>query len=279
MGSSIIPEIPIGNGPPVDDAAVQRTWRSRADLSSISGIFERFLGNAGFDRGPWMTVLFAAGIGAWFVLAQPWQWSAAIGAALITPIAALALWRGRVRLLGLVPAAIAALLMLTRPVSDLLISGDGRHVGIAGEGDQLLVLRDSRSSSPATICSKWPECRGFRSPWLNCLGPECSRESCVVTMQRSGRLWHVLMARSRDLVDERALAAACDRSDIGIADRYLPSSCRPKWLKADRNLLGKTGGLTSYLEHERFDTVAESQGDHGWWQVRPDRFQERRTGK
>ncbi len=95
MGSPIIPEIPIGNGQPVHDAAVQRTWRSRADLSSISGIFERFLGNAGFDRGPWLTVFFAAGIGAWFVLGQPWQWSAAIGAALITAIAALALWRGR----------------------------------------------------------------------------------------------------------------------------------------------------------------------------------------
>lgn len=91
MGSPIIPDIPIGDGPPVRDAAVQRTWRSRADLSSISGIIDRFLGNAGFDRGPWLTIFFAAGIAAWFVLGQPWQWSAAIGAAVLTAIAALAL--------------------------------------------------------------------------------------------------------------------------------------------------------------------------------------------
>jgi competence protein ComEC len=95
MGSPTIPEISIGNGPPAVDAAVQRHWRSRADLSSIGGIFERFLGNAGFDRGPWLTIFFAAGIGTWFVLGQPWQWSAAIGAALLAALAALALWRGR----------------------------------------------------------------------------------------------------------------------------------------------------------------------------------------
>jgi competence protein ComEC len=95
MGSPTIPEIPIGNGPPVIDAAVQRHWRSRADLSSIGGIFERFLGNAGFDRGPWLTIFFAAGIGTWFVLGQPWQWSAAIGAALLAALAATAMWRGR----------------------------------------------------------------------------------------------------------------------------------------------------------------------------------------
>lgn len=110
-------------------------------------------------------------------------------------------------------------------------------------------------------------------------GADCSREFCVVTLERAGRLWHVLMARSRDLVDERALVAACDRSDIVIADRYLPFSCRPKWLKADRNLLNKTGGLTIYLADERFTTVAQGQGDHGWWQEKPDRFPKRMEDK
>lgn len=47
----------------------------------------------------------------------------------------LALWRGRARLWGLAPAALATLMLLATPVPDLLISGDGR----------LLVLRDSRS--------------------------------------------------------------------------------------------------------------------------------------
>src|SRR5690606_37237620 len=57
----------------------------------------------------------------------------------------LALWRGRTRLLGLVPAAFGTILLIGTPAPDVLISGDGRHVGIAGEGDRLLMLRDTRS--------------------------------------------------------------------------------------------------------------------------------------
>lgn len=183
----------------------------------------------------------------------------------------LALWKGRVRLLGLVPAAIAALLMAVKPAPDLLISSDGRHVGIAGEGNQLLVLRDSQSTFASDNLLEMAGMGGTPLPLTDWPGAECSREFCVVTLNRGGRLWHVLMARSRDMVDERALAAACDRSDIVIADRYLPSSCQPRWLKADRNLLGQTGGLTIYLDDGRFETVAESQGDHGWWQAAPER--------
>ncbi len=188
----------------------------------------------------------------------------------------LGLWKGKVRLLGLVPAAVAALFMLGKPVPDLLISGDGRHVGIAGEGDQLLVLRDSRSSFASDNLLEMAGMGGIPVPLAEWPGADCSRDFCVVTLQRGGRPWHVMMARSRDMVDSRALAAACDRSDIVIADRYLPFSCRPKWLKADRNLLNTTGGLTIYLDDERFDTVAERQGKHGWWQEKSSRFSKRK---
>jgi competence protein ComEC len=166
--------------------------------------------------------------------------------------------------------------MLGKPVPDLLISGDGRHVGIAGEGDQLLVLRDSRSSFASDNLLEMAGMGGLPVPLGEWPGADCSRDFCVVTLMRGGRPWHVLMARGRDMVDQRALAAACDRSDIVIADRYLPASCRPKWLKADRNLLNKTGGLTVYLEDERFDTVAETQGEHGWWQEKSSRYSKRK---
>lgn len=191
----------------------------------------------------------------------------------------LGLWQGRVRLLGLVPAAIAGLLMAVKPAPDLLVSGDGRHVGIAGQGNQLLVLRDSRSSFASDNLLEMAGMGGTPLPLDEWPGAECSREFCVVTLTRGGRQWHVLMARSRDMVDERALAAACDRSDVVIADRYLPFSCQPRWLKADRNLLGQTGGLTIYLGEERFETVADSQGDHGWWAAEPERAARFAPGK
>ena len=67
------------------------------------------------------------------------------------------------------------------------------------------------------------------------------------------------------MIEERALAAACDRADVVVADRFLPRSCRPRWLKADRNLLERTGGLALYLDEPRMAAVSDSQGEHGWW--------------
>jgi len=73
------------------------------------------------------------------------------------------------------------------------------------------------------------------------------------------------MARNNDFIEERALAAACDRSDIVVAARYLPRSCRPRWLKADRRYLDSHGGLALDLEARRIVDVASGQGAHGWW--------------
>jgi competence protein ComEC len=76
-----------------------------------------------------------------------------------------------------------------------------------------------------------------------------------------------LIGHGRDRVPERELAAACDRADIVISDRWLPRSCRPALLKADRRLLSRTGGLAIDLENRRVTTVAQTLEDHGWWRV------------
>src|SRR5690606_544639 len=101
-------------------------------------------------------------------------------------------------------------------------------------------------------------------------GADCSPDFCALTIERAGREWHLLMARSRNLIEERALAAACDRADIVVADRYLPRSCQPRELRADRRMLDASGGLALVLRHDRIDTttVAATQGEHGWWRGR-----------
>ncbi len=71
------------------------------------------------------------------------------------------------------------------------------------------------------------------------------------------------------MIGERELAAACALSDIVIADRWLPASCHPRWLKADRNLLERSGGLAIDLARGQAVSVEASQGEHGWW--RPSR--------
>ncbi len=178
----------------------------------------------------------------------------------------LALWRGRIRYFGLVTAMLGAIsLALLRP-PDILVSGDGRHVGITGESTgELLVLRDTRSGFVRDNLTELAGMNGTMRLLTQWEGARCSRDFCAVELNRHGRIWHVLIARSRDHVPERALAAACDRSDIVIADRWLPRSCKPGWLKIDRSTLARTGGVTIDLKGRSVRTVAQGQGDHGWW--------------
>jgi len=177
----------------------------------------------------------------------------------------LALWRGRARLFGLAPVAAAALLLAATPAPDVLVTGDGRHVGIAGPDGELLMLRDTRSDYVRENLLELAAIEGNPVPLDRWNGARCSRDFCTLTVERGGRQWVLLMAHSRYFVEERALAAACDRADIVVADRFLPGSCRPRWLKADRRLLSRTGGLALYLEEPRMTTVADDQGEHGWW--------------
>lgn len=177
----------------------------------------------------------------------------------------LALWRGRVRLLGFIPAGLASLLMLASSGPDILVSSDGRHVGIVGEGERLLVLRDSRSEFTRENLLELAGMDGEPLPLSQWGQARCSRDFCTAMLIRGGREWHLLMARSQEFVTERALAAACERVDIVIADRGLPRSCKPRWIKIDRRTLRETGGLAINLADRSIRTVAQDQGKHGWW--------------
>ncbi|MCL6251933.1 ComEC family competence protein [Altererythrobacter sp. KTW20L] len=180
----------------------------------------------------------------------------------------LALWKGRSRLLGFVPVALGCFLLAATPVPDILISSDGRHVGVTGEAPGLLVLRESRSSYVTDNLMELAGVTGEQVSLQNWPGAVCNPDFCVLTLYRGGRDWHVLMSRSRALVAERDLAAACERVDIVVSERWLPQSCRPRWLKADRRYLEESGGLAIVLDGQRIDSVAHEQGKHGWWRGR-----------
>jgi competence protein ComEC len=58
---------------------------------------------------------------------------------------------------------------------------------------------------------------------------------------------------------------ACADADIVVADRRLPEGCRPRWLKADRALLARTGGLAISLGAQpKVVTVTATAGEHPW---------------
>ena len=190
----------------------------------------------------------------------------------------LALWQGRARLWGFAPVGMGVLTLLATPVPDILIGRDGRQVGITinEEGERrLLSLRDSHSAYTRDNLLELAGVAAAPVPLVQWPGARCSTAFCVLTITRAERDWHVMMARTRDRIEERALGAACRQSDIVIADRYLPASCRPRWLKADRAMLDESGGLALDLERARIATVAEHQGSHGWWQKPTERHPDR----
>ncbi len=177
----------------------------------------------------------------------------------------IALWHGRRRLFGFVPVLAATTMLAVTPVPDVLVSSDGRNVGISGEGERLLILREGRSDFARDNLLELAGKSGRPVTLEDWPGARCSRDFCSLTLDRAGRAWHLLMGRSRARIEERALAAACDRADVVIADRWLPSSCRPRWLKADRGFLEEHGGLALYLANERVISVGQNQAGHPWW--------------
>jgi len=183
----------------------------------------------------------------------------------------LGLWSGRARLTGLLPVLAASGLVVATPIPDLLIAADGRQVGItmlAPDGSRrLLSLRDSRSAYTRDNLMELAGVAAEPVPLAEWPGARCSSAFCTVSVRRGGRDWIMLLGRGRTQIEERALAAACAKVDIVIAERFLPRSCRPRWLKADRRLLQQSGGLSINLGAETITSVADHQGNHGWWRA------------
>lgn len=180
----------------------------------------------------------------------------------------LGLWSGRIRWWGLAPALIGAVLVGTARPADLLVSGDGRHIGlVASDGAALFVLRASKSDFAGDNLTEVAGMRGEPHLIADWPGARCNPDACVVVLHRGNRDWRLLLTRTRGALPERALAAACDHVDIVLSDRWLPRSCQPKWLKADRRLLDRTGGLAVDLNDARITTVAQGEGHHGWWRA------------
>ncbi|MEL6541734.1 MAG: ComEC/Rec2 family competence protein [Pseudomonadota bacterium] len=177
----------------------------------------------------------------------------------------LALWNSRARLWGLVPVVVASTMLAFTPIPDVLIGREGRHVGITLKDGRLLSLRDTRSSYAKDNLLELANVTAEPVPIADWEGARCSAQFCMLTLERGGRDWTLLMARNRDLIEERALAAACERADIVVADRFLPRSCRPKWLRADKRFLREHGGLAIDLERATIQDVVSGQGEHGWW--------------
>ena len=172
----------------------------------------------------------------------------------------LALWRGRWRRWGLVPAAAGAAAAVLAPVPDLLVTGDGRHLALRTPSGDLALLRGRAGDYVRDLMTQSAGLEGEAGELEALRGAECSADFCVADL----RGWRLLASRSDRLVPVPALLEACAGADIVVSDRRLPAACRPRWLKADRAMLARSGGLAITLgAAPRVSTVAG--GDRHPW--------------
>jgi competence protein ComEC len=182
----------------------------------------------------------------------------------------IALWRTRVRRLGLLPCAAGAAWALATPPPDLIVTGDGRHLAIRRADGGLAILRDRAGDYVREMLSEVSGFDGTLAALSDLPEARCSRDLCVADIHRGGRSWRVLATRSNDLVPWPEMIAACAAADIVVADRRLPVACTPRWLKIDRALLRRTGGLTvTFGRRPSVSTVAQRVGNHPWKEATP----------
>jgi len=180
----------------------------------------------------------------------------------------LALWQGWVRLLGLVPAVVAAMSLAMLKAPDVLITGDGRNIGLVSEdGRSLAMLRQGRSTFTRDAMMEAAGMAGVAVPLDAWPGAECNAGFCRVTLRRAGRDWRILIARGKALALGPTMTQACASVDIVVAQQRIFAPCRPRGLRADEPVLYRTGGMALYLGSGRIATVAQSQGQHPWWRA------------
>jgi competence protein ComEC len=176
----------------------------------------------------------------------------------------MALWRTRMRRWGLAPLGLGAAWALLSPAPDLLVTGDGRHVALVLGDGRVALLRERAGDYIRDALSEAAGVDGEPLAIDALQAARCSADLCEARLVRGGREWRLLATRSPYLVDIRRMNRACRRADIVISDRRLPRSCTPRWMKIDRPLLARTGGLAIDLERGTIDSVAAHVGRHPW---------------
>lgn len=176
----------------------------------------------------------------------------------------LMLWRTRARFMGLVPVGIGLAWAIMMPTPDLLITGDGRHMLLHTQGRQFEMLRDRAHDFVRT---QMAERVGYNGP-LSALDDDprarCNDDLCLVRIDRGGRTWSILATRSTYRLPWEALVRTCSAVDIVVSDRYLPSACHPRWIKADRGFMRQSGGLAIDLAHPQARQTLTPDDEHPW---------------
>jgi len=177
----------------------------------------------------------------------------------------LCLWRTSWRRWGLLPVAIGALWAWSTPAPDLILTGDGKHLIVRAIDGSLALLRPRAGDY---VRDSLAELAGEEADYLDMddfPAAACSLDLCAINIDRDGRRWRILATRTRHLVAWPEMIRACAQADIVISDRLLPRGCNPRWLRADRRFLERTGGLSiRFGSRPSVETVRGQAGQHPW---------------
>jgi competence protein ComEC len=179
----------------------------------------------------------------------------------------LCLWNSRMRLLGLLPFSMGLIGAALAPTPDLLVTDDGMHLAIVSANGRPAILRDRTGDFVQQLLAESSGYDGDPDFLSDAPFADCSNDSCVAEVARGGRRWRILATRSSYRIGWADLTRACGQADIAVSDRRLPRACAPRWLKLDKPVLQRTGGVTIFLSRKPyFETVADQLGEHPWRQ-------------
>lgn len=176
----------------------------------------------------------------------------------------IALWRTRWRRLGAVLLVAGGTWALATPAPDLLVTGDGRHVGLRTARGEIALLRDRTGDYNADMLAENGGATGLPVLWSDQHDAKCSRDTCVATRVAGGRAWRVLATRSPYRVPVADLIAACTVADIVVSDRVLPRRCTPRWLRLDPASLARSSGVAVSFAWASVRTVRQAGDRHPW---------------
>jgi competence protein ComEC len=178
----------------------------------------------------------------------------------------LALWRTRARWLGALPFVAGALWALLTPAPDLLVTGDGRHVALRTADGGMAILRERAGDYTRQMLGENGGVEGELPAFDDLPDARCSADICMVERKARGRTWHILATRSGFPLPWQQLVDLCSSADIVVSERVLPEKCQPHWLKLDRRVLARTGGIAIALPVGAVRTV---RGKHHPWDDPP----------
>jgi competence protein ComEC len=172
----------------------------------------------------------------------------------------LCLWRRRWRLAGL-PVALGGLLLARGPAPDLLMSDDGRVLGLR---DQKGMVHVASTRVDRFVSETWARRSGQEGArkWAASAQEEAAGLGCATGLCRWRKgPWRVAMVS-----DERRLAEACGSADIVLSTVDAHGRCRGPRLVIDRRDAWREGAQALWLDElgVRRESANAMRGDRPW---------------